>query len=118
MQSPDIVEKVLAVVSEGREVTPEEIRGPSHERRIVVPRNAAVWLLSVSGLTPEQIGAELGGRDRSTIAKIRRAAEADVESSDFHRAFFYALANRCGIHCTTCHQPYPEPKLVAPVQAA
>ena len=79
--APAPVAKVLAAVARKFGVTFDELRSRDRHRRITNARHVAAWLLREQGLSLNEIGEALGGRDHSTILsavrKIQREAERD-----------------------------------------
>jgi chromosomal replication initiator protein len=66
--NPPSIPQVLDAVTNFYGVTLEELKGPARSRRVVLPRQIAMYLLREEAkLSFPQIGAELGGRDHSTV---------------------------------------------------
>lgn len=66
--TPPSVPELLEIVARFYNLTVEELKGPARSRRIVLPRQIAMYLLrEEAGLSFPQIGSELGGRDHSTV---------------------------------------------------
>jgi chromosomal replication initiation ATPase DnaA len=59
--------EVLKAQCERYHLTPEELKGRSHERRISWPRQEAYYLCQRQGNTLKEIGAFFGGRDHTTV---------------------------------------------------
>lgn len=87
MASPRL-KQVIAAVAAARGVKVDELVGPRRPRRIVEPRQEAMWLArQVTGLSLPQIGAAFGGRDHTTVM-------ASVRVVDQRRAQDIRLAGR------------------------
>jgi chromosomal replication initiator protein len=77
-------EKVARAVSEYYGVAMEQLRGQKRDRAIVTPRQIAMFLMRAeTDVSLMRIGAELGGRDHSTVLhacdKINREASVNDE---------------------------------------
>jgi chromosomal replication initiator protein len=60
--------EILAAVSSYYQVSLEDLRGKQRDKRIVVPRQVAMWLMrSDTEMSLMEAGHELGGRDHSTV---------------------------------------------------
>jgi chromosomal replication initiator protein len=76
-------ERITQAVADYYGVDPEVLRGPRRDKSIVVPRHIAMFLMrEETDVSLLRIGAELGGRDHSTVLhacdKItRESAEND-----------------------------------------
>ncbi|MBN1248028.1 MAG: chromosomal replication initiator protein DnaA [Anaerolineae bacterium] len=75
----DIVKTVGAFYN----VTPEELRGSRRTRRIAQPRQIAMYLMrEETDASLPQIGAELGGRDHTTVLYGYERVRARMEQDD------------------------------------
>ena len=77
-------EKIAKAVSEYYGVGMEQLRGQKRDRGIVTPRQIAMFLMrEETDVSLLRIGAELGGRDHSTVLhacdKINREASVNDE---------------------------------------
>jgi chromosomal replication initiator protein len=77
-------EKIARAVSEYYGVAMEQLRGQKRDRAIVTPRQIAMFLMRAeTDVSLMRIGAELGGRDHSTVLhacdKINREASVNDE---------------------------------------
>jgi chromosomal replication initiator protein len=77
-------EKIARAVSEYYGVAMEQLRGQKRDRAIVMPRQIAMFLMrEETDVSLLRIGAELGGRDHSTVLhacdKINREASVNDE---------------------------------------
>ncbi len=75
---------VVAYVTKFYDITLEEIKGKSREKRLSFPRQVAMFLLREElRLSYPAIGGELGGRDHTTAmhahSKIRKKVEEDAK---------------------------------------
>ncbi|MGC9521395.1 MAG: chromosomal replication initiator protein DnaA [Anaerolineae bacterium] len=73
---------IVRAVGTFYDVTPEELRGSRRTRRIAQPRQVAMYLLrEETDASLPQIGAELGGRDHTTVLygyeRVRARLEQD-----------------------------------------
>ena len=70
-----IVKRVAAAFG----VTAKELLGPSRLRRVMVPRQVAMYLArGLCGLSLPRLGAAFGGRDHTTVLHACRKVEADL----------------------------------------
>lgn len=61
-------DSILKAVAEVFRITPAELGGPRRSRRVVQPRQVAMYLLrEIAQLSFPQIGEYLGGRDHTTV---------------------------------------------------
>ncbi len=66
--NPPSTPQVLEAVTNFYGIALEELKGPARSRRVVLPRQVAMYLLREEAkLSFPQIGSELGGRDHSTV---------------------------------------------------
>ncbi len=77
-------EEILKAVSSYYNLSMEELQGPRRTRRIALPRQVAMYLIrEETESSLPQIGAQLGGRDHTTILygyeRIRGALEEDAQ---------------------------------------
>jgi chromosomal replication initiator protein len=64
-------------------VTVKELLGPSRLRRVMVPRQVAMYLArGLCGLSLPRLGAAFGGRDHTTVLHACRKVEADMAGDD------------------------------------
>jgi chromosomal replication initiator protein len=74
-----IVKRVAAAFG----VTAKELLGPSRLRRVMVPRQVAMYLArGLCGLSLPRLGAAFGGRDHTTVLHACRKVEADMAGDD------------------------------------
>jgi chromosomal replication initiator protein len=74
-------ERVVQIVSEYYGVDLDQLRGQKRERQVVVPRQIAMYLMRAeTDVSLVRIGAELGGRDHSTV--LHACDKIDRESAD------------------------------------
>jgi chromosomal replication initiator protein len=72
---PRIVKQVAAAYG----VTAKELLGPSRLRRVMVPRQVAMYLArELSGLSLPRLGTAFGGRDHTTVLHACRKVAADA----------------------------------------
>lgn len=65
---PVTVEKILSEVARTYNTTSDMLRGPSRRANVSSARKAAMYVIrEVTGMSMEDIGAEFGGRDHSTV---------------------------------------------------
>ena len=77
---PD-VSGIVKRVADAFGVTEKEIHGSSRLRRVLVPRQVAMYLArEVGRLSLPRIGAAFGGRDHTTVLHACRKVEADIEA--------------------------------------
>lgn len=77
-------ESILSTVSHFYALPVSALKGPRRDREASSARQAAMYLLSTAlGLSPEEIGTILGGRERTTILYgLRRTSErADADAA-------------------------------------
>jgi chromosomal replication initiator protein len=74
---------IVKVVGDFYSVTPEELRGSRRTRRIAQPRQVVMYLLrEETDSSLPQIGAELGGRDHTTVLYGYERVRARLEQDD------------------------------------
>lgn len=74
---PRIVKQVAAAYG----ITRKELLGPSRLRRVLVPRQVAMYLArELSGLSLPRLGTAFGGRDHTTVLHACRKVEADTST--------------------------------------
>jgi len=74
-------EAILQAVGRYYGVSLEDLRGKARDRKVVVPRQVAMYLLREEArLSLPEIGHRLGGRDHSTVLHGVRAVQREVES--------------------------------------
>lgn len=65
---PVTVEKILSEVGRTYKTTPEALRGPSRRADVSGARKVSMYIIrEVTTMSMEEIGAEFGGRDHSTV---------------------------------------------------
>ena len=75
--------KVLSAVCSFYDIKVADIKGERRKREFVRPRQILMWLLhKESGLTLEQVGAFLGGRDHSTVLHGEDMVKSLMDSSE------------------------------------
>jgi chromosomal replication initiator protein len=76
-------EAVIRAVCDATGVSRQEIEGKQRDRRIVVPRQIAMYLLrEETGLSLSEVGGLFGGRDHSTVMHSHEKIAADLERDD------------------------------------
>jgi chromosomal replication initiator protein len=76
-------ERIAAAVSEYYDVDLEVLRGQKRDRAIVVPRQIAMYLMrEETDVSLLRIGAELGGRDHSTVLHACRKIDQEVARNE------------------------------------
>lgn len=74
---------IVKTVGSYYNVTPEELRGARRTRRIAQPRQIAMYLMrEETDASLPQIGAELGGRDHTTVLYGYERVRARMEQDD------------------------------------
>jgi chromosomal replication initiator protein len=77
------VREVLEGVCRYYNVDPEQLRGKARDREIVWPRQVAMYLMrEQTDASLLQIGAELGGRDHTTIMHGWEKVQAEMATND------------------------------------
>ena len=75
--------QVLETVATYYGVTLEDLRGSRRSRQVALPRQVAMYLLREEGkISLPRIGAELGGRDHSTVRYGCRRIQARLDRDD------------------------------------
>jgi len=76
-------EDIVKAVGDFFSVTPEELRSSRRTRRIAQPRQIAMYLMrEETDASLPQIGAELGGRDHTTVLYGYERVRARLEQDD------------------------------------
>jgi chromosomal replication initiator protein len=76
-------ERIAMAVSDYYEVDIEALRGHKRDRAIVVPRQIAMYLMrEETDVSLLRIGAELGGRDHSTVLHACRKIDQEVARNE------------------------------------
>jgi chromosomal replication initiator protein len=76
-------ERIALAVSEYYDVDLESLRGHKRDRAIVVPRQIAMYLMrEETDVSLLRIGAELGGRDHSTVLHACRKIDQEVARNE------------------------------------
>jgi chromosomal replication initiator protein len=76
-------ERIAAAVSAYYDVDLEALRGQKRDRAIVVPRQIAMYLMrEETDVSLLRIGAELGGRDHSTVLHACRKIDQEVARNE------------------------------------
>ena len=76
-------ERIAAAVSEYYDVEIEALRGQKRDRAIVVPRQIAMYLMrEETDVSLLRIGAELGGRDHSTVLHACRKIDQEMARNE------------------------------------
>jgi chromosomal replication initiator protein len=79
-------------------VTAAEIRGGSRARRVLVPRQVAMYLARrLTGLSLSEIGRFFGGRDHATVLYAERKVEESIRSDSRLAGEVQALTNELHI---------------------
>jgi len=75
------VARIVRQVAAAYGVTRKELLGPSRLRRVLVPRQVAMYLArELSGLSLPRLGSAFGGRDHTTVLHACRKVEAEAET--------------------------------------
>ena len=75
------VPRIVMQVAAAYGITRKELLGPSRLRRVLVPRQVAMYLArELSGLSLPRLGTAFGGRDHTTVLHACRKVEADVRN--------------------------------------
>ncbi len=76
-------ERIVVAVSDYYDVDVEALRGQKRDRAIVVPRQIAMYLMrEETDVSLLRIGAELGGRDHSTVLHACRKIDQEVTRNE------------------------------------
>jgi chromosomal replication initiator protein len=76
-------ERIVVAVSDYYDVDVEALRGQKRDRAIVVPRQIAMYLMrEETDVSLLRIGAELGGRDHSTVLHACRKIDQEVARNE------------------------------------
>jgi chromosomal replication initiator protein len=76
-------ERIAMAVSDYYDVDLEALRGQKRDRAIVVPRQIAMYLMrEETDVSLLRIGAELGGRDHSTVLHACRKIDQEVARNE------------------------------------
>jgi chromosomal replication initiator protein len=76
-------ERIVLAVSDYYDVDLESLRGHKRDRAIVVPRQIAMYLMrEETDVSLLRIGAELGGRDHSTVLHACRKIDQEVARNE------------------------------------
>ncbi len=76
-------EQVIDAVCRATGVTRRELEGKQRDRRVVVPRQIAMYLLrEETELSLSEVGSRFGGRDHSTVLHSCEKVAADLERDD------------------------------------
>ncbi|HXD89270.1 MAG TPA: helix-turn-helix domain-containing protein [Urbifossiella sp.] len=74
------IARIVRQVAAAYGVTRKELLGPSRLRRVLVPRQVAMYLArELSGLSLPRLGSAFGGRDHTTVLHACRKVEAEAE---------------------------------------
>ena len=91
---PPSVPVILEIVAGFYNLTVDDLLGRSRSRRIALPRQMAMYILrEEAGLSFPQIGAELGGRDHSTIMHAHQKINDLLARDDSRRREMIAIKN-------------------------
>ena len=70
-------------VAEHYDITPEDIIGTKRNSKVVYPRQIAMYLCkNMTGVSLENIGELLGGRDHSTVIHGINKVEAELQTNE------------------------------------
>lgn len=85
---PPSVPVILEIVAGFYDLAVDDLLGRSRSRRIALPRQIAMYILrEEAGLSFPQIGAELGGRDHSTVMHAhQKIADLTIQDDSMRRA--------------------------------
>ncbi|MFI5328485.1 MAG: chromosomal replication initiator protein DnaA [Candidatus Rokuibacteriota bacterium] len=76
-------ERIVVAVSQYYDVDLEALRGQKRDRAVVVPRQIAMYLMrEETDVSLLRIGAELGGRDHSTVLHACRKIDQEVSRNE------------------------------------
>jgi chromosomal replication initiator protein len=74
------VSRIVRQVAAAYGVTQKELLGPSRLRRVMVPRQVAMYLArELCGLSLPRLGSAFGGRDHTTVLHACRKVEAEAD---------------------------------------
>jgi len=91
------VSRIVKHVAAAFGVTERELLGPSRLRRVLLPRQVAMYLArESSGLSLPRLGAAFGGRDHTTILHACRKVEADSRTDSALAGRIRQLRNELG----------------------
>lgn len=92
---PPSVPVIIEIVARFYEVSVEDLVGRSRSRRVALPRHIAMYVLrEEAGLSFPQIGAELGGRDHSTVMHAHQKITELMAQDDSLRRAVMTIKNR------------------------
>jgi chromosomal replication initiator protein len=78
---PPGIEDILKVVCRRYNVGVEEVRSPSRSRRVMLPRQLAMYLARRhTGMSLADVGREFSGRDHATVLYAERKAAGMIEN--------------------------------------
>jgi chromosomal replication initiator protein len=79
-EGPPGLDDVLRAVERRYGVTSEELRSACRARRLMVPRQVAMYLARrLLGLSLAEVGRQFGGRDHATVLYSERKVQKDMD---------------------------------------
>ena len=92
---PPSVPVILKIVAGFHDLAVDDLLGRSRSRRIARPRQIAMYILrEEAGLSFPQIGAEMGGRDHSTVMHAHRKINDLIAEDDSLRRTIMVIKQR------------------------
>ena len=92
---PPSVPVILEIVAGFHDLAVDDLLGRSRSRRIALPRQIAMYILrEEAGLSFPQIGAEMGGRDHSTVMHAHRKINDLIAEDDSLRRTIMVIKQR------------------------
>lgn len=93
--SPDVIGRVIEIVSQHEKISAAILLSPLRTREAVTARRKALHLsFRLSGKSLPEIGRRFGGRDHTTVLHAVRAVEAKAQADTSVRAELLFLARR------------------------
>ena len=78
------IEKIQKVVADYYNITVENLKSDSRKKTYAIPRHFAIYLCrELTEYSQDEIGAEFGGRDHSTVISSIRKIEDNLKLGDF-----------------------------------
>ncbi len=85
-------EEVISAVCRAMSISPAELKSPQRDRRVLVPRQIAMYLLrEETDLSLTEVGSYFGGRDHSTVMHSCEKVAADLEHSEQMRSRIHGV---------------------------
>ncbi len=90
-----MIDHILRVVAEQFGVSVADIKSMRRSRQVLPARHIAAYLAHATlGMTPHEIGRQLGGRDHTNIEMYCRAVTRRIEEDDYYSRLVDELAAR------------------------